>query len=146
VVTEHRTEQTASAELSTQPARSTRQKRAVEAELAASDDFRTAQEIHEALRRDGQSVGLATVYRALQSLAGGGAVDVVKTDAGEAVYRRCSPSHHHHLVCRHCGFTVEIEGPAVERWASAQAADHGFADVQHTIELFGVCPDCQQRS
>ena len=127
------------------PARSTRQKRAVEAALNASEDFRTAQEIHEALRSDGQSVGLATVYRTLQSLATAGAVDVVKTDAGEAVYRRCSPSHHHHLVCRRCGFTVEIEGPAVERWASTQAADHGFADVQHTIELFGVCPDCQRR-
>ena len=127
------------------PARSTRQKRAVEAALNASEDFRTAQEIHEALRSTGQSVGLATVYRTLQSLATAGAVDVVKTDAGEAVYRRCSPSHHHHLVCRRCGFTVEIEGPAVERWASAQAADHGFADVQHTVELFGVCPDCQRR-
>ena len=132
-------------QLDQQGTRSTRQKRAVEAELTSSEDFRTAQEIHEALRRDGQSVGLATVYRSLQALAAAGAVDVVKTDAGEAAYRRCSPSHHHHLVCRECGFTVEIEGPAVERWASAQAADHGFADVQHTIELFGVCPDCQRR-
>ncbi len=127
------------------PARSTRQKRAVEAALSASEDFRTAQEIHETLRRDGQPVGLATVYRTLQALAAAGAVDVVKTDAGEAVYRRCSPSHHHHLVCRHCGATVEIEGPAVERWASAQAAAHGFAEVQHTVELFGVCPACQRR-
>ncbi len=132
-------------QLDQQGTRSTRQKRAVEAELRSSEDFRTAQEIHEALRRDGQSVGLATVYRSLQALAATGAVDVVKTDAGEAAYRRCSPSHHHHLVCRECGFTVEIEGPAVERWASTQAADHGFADVQHTIELFGVCPDCQRR-
>ena len=132
-------------QLDQQGTRSTRQKRAVEAELTSSEDFRTAQEIHEALRRDGQSVGLATVYRSLQALAASGDVDVVKTDAGEAAYRRCSPSHHHHLVCRQCGFTVEIEGPAVERWASAQSAEHGFADVQHTIELFGLCPDCQRR-
>ena len=124
--------------------RSTRQKRAVEAAMSSSDDFRTAQEIHEALRNAGDSVGLATVYRTLQALVDLGEVDSVKTDAGEAVYRRCSRSHHHHLVCRHCGRTVEIAGPAVERWASAQALEHGFADVSHTVELFGTCPACQK--
>lgn len=124
--------------------RSTRQKRAVEAEMASSDDFRTAQEIHDALRRAGESVGLATVYRTLQSLVDLGEVDSVKTDGGEAVYRRCSQSHHHHLVCRHCGRTVEIAGPAVERWASAKAEEHDYADVSHTIELFGTCPACQE--
>ena len=123
-------------------ARSTRQRRAVEAALDASADFRTAQEIHEALRRDGDSVGLATVYRTLQALTDAGEVDVVKTDGGESVYRRCSSSHHHHLVCRQCGRTVEIKGPAVERWASAMATDHGYADVSHTVELFGTCPEC----
>ncbi|WP_340539811.1 Fur family transcriptional regulator [Nocardioides sp. GXZ039] len=128
---------------SSAPARSTRQRRAVEAALHASDDFRTAQEIHDALRRDGESVGLATVYRTLQALSDAGDVDVVKTDAGESVYRRCSTTHHHHLVCRHCGRTVEIEGPAVERWAAAQAAEHDYADVSHTIELFGTCPECR---
>ena len=124
--------------------RSTRQKRAVEAVMASSDDFRTAQEIHDALRRGGESVGLATVYRTLQSLVDLGEVDSVKTDGGEAVFRRCSRSHHHHLVCRHCGRTVEIAGPAVERWATAQAQEHGFADVSHTVELFGTCTACQK--
>jgi Fur family ferric uptake transcriptional regulator len=130
----------------TRPAatRSTRQKRAVEAAMSASDDFRTAQEIHDALRRSGESVGLATVYRTLQAMSDLGEVDVVKTDGGEAVYRRCSRTHHHHLVCRNCGRTVEIAGPAVERWASAKAAEHDYTDVSHTVELFGTCPDCQR--
>lgn len=124
--------------------RSTRQRRAVTAEVGASDDFRSAQEIHEALRTQGDRVGLATVYRALQSLVEAGEVDVVKTDAGEAVYRRCSSTHHHHLVCRHCGRTVEIKGPAVERWATSMATQHGYHDVSHTLELFGTCPSCQR--
>ena len=124
--------------------RSTRQKRAVEAAMSASDDFRTAQEIHDTLRKDGESVGLATVYRTLQALTDLGEVDMVKTDGGEAVYRRCSPTHHHHLVCRHCGRTVEIAGPAVERWASAKADEHDYSDVSHTVELFGTCPACQK--
>jgi Fur family ferric uptake transcriptional regulator len=121
--------------------RSTRQRRAVAAQLGASDDFRSAQEIHEALRRDGEAVGLATVYRALQAMADTGEVDVL-THSGEAVYRRCSETHHHHLVCRVCGRTVEIKGPAVERWTTAIAEEHGYRDVSHDLELFGVCPDC----
>lgn len=125
--------------------RPTRQRRAVTAALDASDGFRSAQEIHEALRRGGEKVGLATVYRALQSLAESGEVDVVKTDSGEAVYRKCSPSHHHHLVCRSCGRTVEVKGPAVERWANAMAAEHGYDDVNHSIELFGTCRACQAK-
>jgi Fur family ferric uptake transcriptional regulator len=105
-------------------------------------DFRSAQDIHDLLRRNGENVGLSTVYRTLQALADGGEVDVLRTEDGEAVYRRCSGTHHHHLVCRDCGRTVEVEGPAVERWADAIAAEHGFRDVSHTLEIFGTCPDC----
>ncbi|WP_460794654.1 Fur family transcriptional regulator [Nocardioides pacificus] len=123
-------------------AKSTRQRRAVVAELQSSDDFRSAQDIHDSLRQAGDKVGLATVYRALQSLVDGGEIDVLRTSGGEAVYRRCSPTHHHHLVCRGCGRTVEVEGPAVERWATATADAHGFSDVSHTLELFGTCPEC----
>jgi len=120
----------------------TRQQRAVAAALDAADDFRSAQEIHDQLRSGGDRVGLSTVYRTLQTMADTGAVDVLRSEGGEAVYRRCSTSHHHHLVCRSCGATVEVEGPTVERWASAVAAEHGYTDVSHTVEIFGTCPDC----
>ena len=123
--------------------RPTKQRLAVGSALAATDGFHSAQEIHEILTRRGDSVGLATVYRTLQKLADAGEVDMMRTEDGEAIYRRCSDSHHHHLVCRGCGRTVEVEGPAVERWTSAIAAEHGFADVSHTLEIFGTCPDCR---
>jgi Fur family ferric uptake transcriptional regulator len=123
-----------------QPLRPTRQRIAVTEALASFDDFRSAQEIHELLDRRGAKVGLATVYRTLQRLSESHEVDMLRTEDGEAVYRRCSDTHHHHLVCRECGATVEIEGPAVERWTSAMAAEHGFADVSHTLEIFGTCP------
>ncbi len=106
------------------------------------DDFRSAQAMHDLLRTRGEKVGLATVYRTLQSLAEAGEVDVLRAADGDVVYRRCSPVHHHHLVCRDCGRTVEIEGPAVERWADRTAAAHGFTEVSHTVEIFGRCPAC----
>ena len=123
-------------------ARPTRQRRAVSAALGEVDDFRSAQEIHDLLKRRGERVGLTTVYRTLQTLADSGEVDVLRSPDGESVYRRCSRGHHHHLICRHCGFAVEVEGPAVERWADRVATEHGFADVSHTVEVFGSCPSC----
>ncbi|GAA3853573.1 transcriptional repressor [Streptomyces sedi] len=113
------------------------------AALADVDEFRSAQELHDMLKHRGDSVGLTTVYRTLQSLADAGEVDVLRTNDGEAVYRRCSTGdHHHHLVCRSCGKAVEVEGPAVERWADTIAEEHGFVDIDHTVEVFGTCGDC----
>ncbi len=122
--------------------RSTRQRTAVARLLDDTDDFRSAQEIHEKLRHRGEGIGLTTVYRTLQTMADAGEIDVLRTATGEAVYRRCSAHHHHHLVCRRCGRTVEVEGPAVELWAEKIAGDHGFTDVDHTIEISGTCPTC----
>jgi Fur family ferric uptake transcriptional regulator len=125
------------------PLRATRQRTAVSALLDRLSDFRSAQEIHEELRRAGEGVGLTTVYRTLQSLADSGEIDVLRTASGEAVYRRCdSAHHHHHLVCRRCGRAVEIEGPAVETWAERVADEHGFTELSHTVEIFGLCRDC----
>ncbi|MGZ4591852.1 MAG: Fur family transcriptional regulator [Actinomycetes bacterium] len=124
--------------------RPTRQRSAVSAVLEEVSDFRSAQELHDLLRHRGEPVGLTTVYRTLQALADAGEVDVLRTDDGEAVYRRCSRGHHHHLVCRACGRTVEVEDRTVERWADKIAAEHGFTDVAHTVEVFGTCADCSR--
>ncbi len=127
---------------STDSPRSTPQRLAVLGALSSVDDFRSAQEVHEILSTSGSSVGLATVYRTLQLYAETGDVDVLRREDGEAIYRRCSETHHHHLVCRSCGATVEVEGPAVERWTTTMAAEHGFTDVSHTLEIFGTCATC----
>jgi Fur family transcriptional regulator, ferric uptake regulator len=127
---------------STELRRPTRQRRAVSAALDAVDDFRSAQDIHDLLKQRGENVGLTTVYRTLQALSDSGEVDVLRNDDGEALYRRCSDGHHHHLVCRSCGRTVEVAGPTVERWADKVAAEHGYTDVSHTLEIFGTCGSC----
>ncbi|GGB91914.1 transcriptional repressor [Cellulomonas carbonis] len=123
--------------------RMTRQRTAVAEALGTVEDFRSAQQLHELLRDQGHGIGLATVYRTLQSLAEAGDVDVLRTAEGESVYRRCERrEHHHHLVCRRCGATVEIEGPDVETWADRVGRRHGFVDIDHTVELFGTCARC----
>lgn len=104
--------------------------------------FASAQELYQMLRRDGDGIGLTTVYRALQSLLDDKIVDVLRREDGEALYRLCGEAHHHHLVCRSCGSTVEIEGSSVEKWAEAVAQEHRFREVGHTVEIFGLCSKC----
>ncbi|MFF0155277.1 Fur family transcriptional regulator [Micromonospora sp. NPDC005203] len=122
--------------------RNTRQRSAVSALLGETEGFHSAQDLHAMLRQRGERVGLTTVYRTLQGLADAGEIDVMRPPGGEHLYRRCSEGHHHHLVCRVCGNTVEVAGPAVESWADRVAAQHGYADVSHTLEIFGTCPTC----
>lgn len=126
--------------------RQTRQRASVAAALDELDDFRSPQELHDYLKQAGHSVGLTTVYRTLQAMVESGDVDVIVRDDGESVYRQCSTTHHHHLVCRSCGATVEIVGPTVETWADAMAAEHGYREVSHTLEIFGLCPQCPSSS
>ena len=121
----------------------TRQRAAVSRALGTAESFQSAQALYDAMRRAGESIGLTTVYRHLQALAEAGEVDVLRTADGESVYRQCQGGdHHHHLVCRSCGATVEVTGAAVERWAASVAAQHGFTDVTHTVEVFGTCGSC----
>lgn len=126
--------------------RDTRQKRALAAALADADGFRSAQDLFAELRARGETVGLTTVYNQLRALAEAGQIDTLRTEDGETLYRRCgSDHHHHHLVCRDCGRTVEVEGPEVEGWAERVAGEHGFVDVAHTVEILGTCGACSGR-
>jgi Fur family ferric uptake transcriptional regulator len=124
----------------------TRAQRAVLAALADTTAFLSAQEIHARLRTQGERVGLTSVYRALQGLSEDGRVDVLRTPSGEATYRSCGSSrHHHHLVCDRCGATVEVEAPALERWVAQVAAEHGYRTPEHTLEISGTCSRCSGR-
>ena len=110
--------------------------------LKKQGKFASAQSVYQLLRKDGESTGLATVYRTLQKAAARNTVDVLRKDDGEALYRLCETGHHHHLVCTSCGKTIEVEGSSVERWANTVAKNNGFRKVSHVVELFGLCAKC----
>lgn len=123
--------------------RMTRQRAAIADLLDSVKDFKSAQQLHELLRERGETTGLATVYRTLQNLADAGDLDTLRDAEGEMLYRQCERvEHHHHLVCRSCGKTVEIDGPTIETWAEQIGQSHGFTKIDHTIELFGTCSQC----
>ena len=122
--------------------RNTKQREEVWEALEAAPGFVSAQNLHQTLREAGSSIGLATVYRSLNALSEEGNADSLSLE-GENLYRACSPGHHHHVICRECGTTKEIEASAVESWAASVAAEHGYAQPQHIVDIFGRCPECQ---
>ena len=111
--------------------------------LSTRTEFVSAQQIHAQLRSAGHSVGLTSIYRAVQRLRDSRQIDETHTAAGEAVYRRCAPAHHHHLICESCGRAVELTSRATERWMTAVAQEHGFVVSSHQLEILGRCPSCQ---
>ncbi|HWL78225.1 transcriptional repressor [Microbacterium sp.] len=127
------------------PQRTTWQRERVREALADARGFVSAQALHATLREENTGIGLATVYRALAGLAALGEADSLQSPEGENLYRACeSPGHHHHLICRSCGLTVEIEANDVEQWARRTAEQHGFIDAQHVVDIFGLCESCAQ--
>ncbi|MDQ3784663.1 MAG: transcriptional repressor [Actinomycetota bacterium] len=127
--------------------RLTRQRTALLQLLQEADSFLSAQEMYDALRNKGLKVGLTTVYRNLQMMADMKEVDVVRREDGESIFRICNAGdHHHHLVCRSCGFTVELANDQLENWARALAKKHRFSNVTHDLELFGLCRRCSAGS
>lgn len=122
--------------------RNTWQKTAVLEQLSNTDEFVSAQELHQKISQSGKKLGLTTVYRALTEMVEQGMADSLSISDGEMRYRICTPEHHHHLICRVCGKTVEFDMPGFEELALEVAKANGFTELSHEIELFGVCRDC----
>jgi len=123
--------------------RNTWQRDRVREALTDAPGFVSAQALHATLRDENTGIGLATVYRALATLAASGEADQLQSPDGEAIYRACSTTgHHHHLICRSCGLAVEIEATEVEAWAQRTAAAHGFTEAEHVVDIFGLCSSC----
>ena len=123
--------------------RNTWQKDAVRHALGEAVGFVSAQQLHQVLHANGSPIGLATVYRALADLAANQDADSISSTDGQTLFRACTTNHHHHLICRECGRTVEIDADQVEGWATGIGIANGFVEVSHTIELFGFCSACR---
>lgn len=127
-----------------QPRRNTWQREAVRAALAEKRGFVSAQQLHQVLREGGSTIGLATVYRALAGLAEAGEADSLQSPEGENLFRSCATKgHHHHLICRQCGDTRELAATVVEEWTQRVAAEHGFTEIEHVVDIFGLCERCR---
>lgn len=123
--------------------RNTAQRQAITKLIGAIPEFVSAQELHDKLTESGEKIGLATVYRTLATLAEEGRIDALRSDS-ETLYRACDTDHHHHhIVCTQCGRTVEVSAQLVEQWTQKVAQEAGFTVTSHTLEIWGLCAQCQ---
>jgi Fur family ferric uptake transcriptional regulator len=118
---------------------------AVIAQLGAQPCCVSAQELYDQLRARGRSVGLASVYRALDLLADEKLVHRIDFGDGLARFEPAHPDgeHHHHLVCDQCGRVDTFDDSALERAVTRVAGSHGYALDEHDIVLHGACSDCR---
>jgi Fur family transcriptional regulator, ferric uptake regulator len=120
-------------------------RKAVVEYLAAQDCCRSAQEIHDGIRATGGATGVASVYRALDTLAELRLVQRVDIGDGTARYEpsREGDHHHHHLVCDDCGKVEPFTDELLERALARAAGRLGYAMEQHEIVLRGACDSCR---
>jgi Fur family ferric uptake transcriptional regulator len=119
--------------------RSTRQKRAIESVLAEQKNPLTAPEIQKLALKDAPSIGLATVYRSLKSLAEDGRVVSVEIPGQPPRYERANKGHHHHFLCRSCDGVFELD-KCLE--GIKTIAPRRFRVDDHEIILYGACESC----
>ncbi|MDO4913517.1 MAG: Fur family transcriptional regulator [Bifidobacteriaceae bacterium] len=124
--------------------RHTRQLDSIIDALRDEQDFVSVADLHKKLEDAGVKIGLATVYRRVQALADEKKLDSIMI-AGVQRFRLCNTAHHHHhLVCVQCGRTIEVE-PPLEEWVSKVTKQYGFIVQSHSIEIYGLCKDCQDK-
>ena len=102
----------------------------------------SAQDLYIELRNDGKSVGLATVYRALDALKLEGLVQVRTLTSGESLYSLVQEDRHH-LTCLQCGASIPIQQCPVHELESQLNHSYQFKIYYHTLEFFGLCTNCQ---
>jgi len=132
--------------LSAQGFKLTRQRQAVLGVIATSRERFSPAEVYEKARTICPSVGLATVYRTLNILAGLGMVKRVHLANGCHSYALTEEGHHHYLVCSSCGSVVEFKGFDISTMLEQVASQTGFAIEEHWLQLFGKCPACQRKA
>jgi Fur family ferric uptake transcriptional regulator len=113
--------------------------------LGGQDCCASAQEIHDGVRADGRPVGVASVYRALETLVELRLVQRVEIGDGTARFEPAFPHgehHHHHLVCADCGAVEPFEDGSLERALARVAGRHGYAMDAHDVVVHGTCARC----
>jgi Fe2+ or Zn2+ uptake regulation protein len=109
------------------------------------DGHFTASDLAAAARDRRIGVSRATLFRALELLVELGVVERLDLPSGGHAYVECAPAHHHHVVCSRCGRTTEVDDAALSEAVREIARRSGFRIESHRLELFGLCPSCQER-
>jgi len=107
----------------------------------------SAEELYRYIHKTTPSIGFATVYRTLKILAEAGLASGKNFGDGYVRFECChvSKEHHDHLVCNRCGKIVEFVNSHIEKMQESVAKEHGFTIQDHTLDIYGICRECNAR-
>jgi len=106
----------------------------------------SAEDIYKALLDEGEDVGIATIYRVLTQFEGAGLVTRHHFEGGISVFELDHGEHHDHILCIKCGKVEEFVDNIIEQRQKAIAEEAGFSMTDHSLNIYGVCKECQKNS
>lgn len=121
----------------------TQQRESVARVLFESTRHLSADEVAEELRRRGEQIGKATVYRSLALLVELGLATEHDFDEGFRRYQmQIGAAQYDHMICTSCGNVAQFRHPELSRTLEEVAREAGFSAITRQIKMFGVCRDC----
>jgi Fur family ferric uptake transcriptional regulator len=123
----------------------TQQREAVADVVFNSSEHLSVEDIEETLKKEGERIGKATIYRTMEILVRSGLVEEHDFGEGFKRYEHLFGQQpvHEHLICTHCGKVIEFQSPEVVRIQEEAAGTHGFLPTRHRLEIYGLCSTCQ---
>ena len=124
----------------------TRQREIVVESFLRTDGHLSTDELYQLVKKKDKAIGYTTVFRTLKALTDCGLARETDLQDGrtrfEHLYNR---PHHHHIVCIECNRTIEFLSPELEQLQEQIVSNYHFQSVRHQLQIFGVCPDCQNQ-
>lgn len=111
----------------------------------AKDHHMSAEDIYRLLLESGEEIGLATVYRVLTQFEEAGLVCRHNFEGGQSVFELDHGMHHDHLVCVKCNRVEEFVDDVIEKRQQEIAKESGFAITDHSLNIYGICAECQKK-
>ncbi len=93
-----------------------------------------------------EKIGIATVYRTLAFLEEANLVSSISLNNDGKKFESNTKDHHDHLICTECNKIIEFVDENIENKQEEIAKKYGFKLNNHTMYLYGICPDCQSKS
>lgn len=125
--------------------RLTPQRMAILALLAESRSHPSAEQIYEQVRAVFPMTSLATVYKTVALLKEAGEVLELAFAGSSSRYDGAAPQPHPHLICTQCQRIIDPEISGFDAVSDELAQKYGFQIVNHRVDFFGICPECQAR-
>jgi Fe2+ or Zn2+ uptake regulation protein len=126
--------------------RLTEPRRAVADLISQRHGHFTAADLIDEVRDRRLGIGRATIFRALDLFADLNVLERLALPTGEHAYVPCEPVHHHHVVCSRCGRTAGADDHELQAMVDKVASHTGYRIESHRLELYGLCPPCQDAS